>query len=180
LAENLDNTEVEGLLFKYKHFYGSYDYYGDSRHWYRREIRIVRNNKAVHSYRDAQGFRWDGRKLKVKLIDAYIYHYGWVKPPYGLVNKGVNFNLYYDRNAVPRTVSQDEQFDYGNAGRLRHFTGTHPEVYKPRIESVNWKFSFDLTKIKSSLSLRLKILQKIYEWTGIRIGEYRNYKIVKR
>jgi len=45
MEDNLANTKVEGLLFKYLHFYGSYDYYGHSRRWYRREIRIVRNNK---------------------------------------------------------------------------------------------------------------------------------------
>jgi hypothetical protein len=91
MEDNLNDARFEGLLFKYLHFYGSYDYYGHSRRWYRREIRIVRNNKAVHSYRDAQGFRWDNRKINVKLIDAYIYHYGWVKPPEGLKNKLRNF-----------------------------------------------------------------------------------------
>ena len=76
MEDNLNDSQIEGLLFKYLHFYGSYNYYGHSRRWYRREIRIVRNNKAIHSYRDAQGFRWNDRKIKVKLIDAYIYHYG--------------------------------------------------------------------------------------------------------
>lgn len=37
-----DDTRVEGLLFNYTHFYGSYDFVGDSRKWYREEIRIVR------------------------------------------------------------------------------------------------------------------------------------------
>src|SRR6478736_3802092 len=52
-----DTPEVEGLLFKYLHFYGTYDYLGDSRKWYRNEIRIIRNDKAIRSYKDAQGFR---------------------------------------------------------------------------------------------------------------------------
>jgi hypothetical protein len=42
---------------------------------------------GIRSYRDAQGFRINDRKLKVKLIDAYIYHYGWVKPPKGLTGQ---------------------------------------------------------------------------------------------
>ncbi|MBI1780261.1 MAG: glycosyltransferase family 2 protein, partial [Sphingobacteriales bacterium] len=29
-----DDKRVDGLLFKYLHFYGSYDYVGDSRKWY--------------------------------------------------------------------------------------------------------------------------------------------------
>ena len=103
MEDGLNNTGIEGLLFKYLHFYGSYDYYGQSRRWYRREIRILRNNRAVHSYRDAQGFRLDGRKVNVKLIDAYIYHYGWVKPPEGLKNKLLNFNLTFKHQLLRHT-----------------------------------------------------------------------------
>ncbi|MEZ4903974.1 MAG: hypothetical protein R2822_20630 [Spirosomataceae bacterium] len=40
-----DDTTVDGLLFNYIHFYGSYDYVGDSPKWYRKEIRIIKNNK---------------------------------------------------------------------------------------------------------------------------------------
>jgi len=77
-----DDDRVDGLLFRYLHFYGSYRFLADGRSWYPFEIRIIKNNKNIHSYRDAQGFRWkDGRKLKVKLINAHIYHYGWVRNP---------------------------------------------------------------------------------------------------
>src|SRR5690606_32368231 len=38
---------VDGLLFQYKHFYGSYDFVGSSRKWYRKEIRIIRNNPLI-------------------------------------------------------------------------------------------------------------------------------------
>jgi hypothetical protein len=180
MEASLNDHRIEGLLFKYKHFYGSYDYFGDSRKWYRREVRIVRNTKAIHSYRDAQGFRFNGRKLRVKLIDAYIYHYGWVKPPHGLVKKLVNFNLFYDKEAQDRPVPESEDFDYGNAEKLVRFVETHPKVMQPRINAVNWSFSFDPTKIKNTHTFRRRILQKIYELTGIRIGEYRNYRIIKR
>lgn len=57
MQKHLNDPEVEGLLFHYLHFYGSYDYIGSSWSWYRREIRIIRNNKRIFSYRDAQGFR---------------------------------------------------------------------------------------------------------------------------
>ncbi|HET8962714.1 MAG TPA: glycosyltransferase family 2 protein, partial [Chitinophagales bacterium] len=81
LLKYKDDSEVEGLLFNYKHFYGSFDYVGDARQWYRHEIRVIKNDKSISSYRDAQGFRKNGQKLKVKKVDATIYHYGWVKPP---------------------------------------------------------------------------------------------------
>ena len=88
MEDNLQNKKVEGLLFNYQHFFGSYDYVGAKYSWYRREIRIVRNQKDIFSFRDAQGFRiGDNRKLHVKLIDAYVYHYGWVREPTALHKK---------------------------------------------------------------------------------------------
>ncbi len=73
------NQAVQGLLFDYLHFYGTYDYVGDSRRWYSHEVRIIRNNKGITAYRDAQGFRIGNTKLLVKPVAACIYHYGWVK-----------------------------------------------------------------------------------------------------
>jgi len=179
MQDNLNDPRVEGLLFKYNHFYGSYDYTAESRRWYRREIRIVKRNLNVSSYRDAQGFRIDGRKIKVKLIDAYINHYGWVKPPYGLLRKKQNFNLFYDPEATTELIPETAAFDYGNADRLNHFSGKHPSVMLKRIQAVNWKFNFDPTQAGKKLSLRRRLLERIYKLTGIRIGEYKNYKIVR-
>ena len=73
------DKQVDGLLFNYMHFYGSYDYIGISPKWYRNEIRIIKNDKSIYSFRDAQGFRkGEDLKLNVKPVDAYVYHYGWV------------------------------------------------------------------------------------------------------
>jgi len=180
MEDNLNNPKVEGLLLKYLHFYGSYDYYGHSRRWYRREIRVLRNNKAVHSYRDAQGFRLNGRKINVKLINAYIYHYGWVKPPAGLKNKLRNFNqFYHDDTWLAENLPETYEFDYKNADRLVHFTGTHPAVMQKRVAATNWNLNIDLKALHKKMNFRRKALQKIEDLTGWRISEYRNYKIVK-
>ena len=91
-----DEPAVEGLLFNYLHFYGSYDYIGESFRWYRREIRVVRKRKDIFSYRDAQGFRKKPNdKLRVKLIDAFIYHYGYVREPKAMQGKQRSFNKYW-------------------------------------------------------------------------------------
>lgn len=176
MKENLNDEQIEGLLFNYHHFYGSYDYIAESRRWYRREIRIIKRKLNVHSYRDAQGFRIDGRKIKVKLIDAYINHYGWVKPPVGLIRKKQNFDTFYDEHATSEAIPETASFDYGNADRLIHFSGSHPAVMIDRIKAVNWKFNFDPTKVQQKLSLRRRILEKIYRLTGVRLMEYKNYK----
>lgn len=172
-----DNKSVEGLLFNYTHFYGSYDYVGDSRRWYRKEIRIIRPLKNCSSYRDAQGFRIDDRKLRVKPIDAHIYHYGWVKPPSVQQDKIKYFNtLWHDQKWIEKNIAQNDKFDYSVIDSLKLFEGTHPEVMKDRIERVNWKFDFDPTK--KDFGLKTKILHKIEDLTGWRIGEYKNYKII--
>ena len=172
------NKNVDGLLFKYQHFYGSYDFVGNSRKWYRREIRIIRNNKNIHSWKDAQGFRKNGKKLRVKLIDAYVYHYGWVKHPEQQQLKQKNFNkLWHSDDWVGEKIPDVTNFDYSEIDALKKFEGTHPKVMQERIDKVNWDFSFDPTRKK--MSWKNFVLKKIEDWTGWRIGEYRNYKILK-
>jgi glycosyltransferase involved in cell wall biosynthesis len=173
----LDDKEVEGLLFKYLHFYGNYNYVGNSRDWYRREIRIVRNDKKISSYRDAQGFRKEGDKLKVKLIDAYIYHYGWVKSPYHQKQKEKTFHRYWhDDNWMEEMIAKGELFDYSNIDLLSTFGETHPQAMQERINRLNWDFTYDPTRRKPKL--KKQILHLIEKYTGKRLFEYRNYKLI--
>lgn len=180
MQNELNNNKIEALLLKYKHFYASYDYTAESRRWYRREVRILKNLKGISSYKDAQGFRIDNRKLKVKLIDAYVYHYGWVKPPAGLLGKVRNFNQFYQSPEwIEENYPVQTEFDMRNADRLIHFTGTHPKTMQTRIANANWKFDEDLTLKMPPMNFRRVLLQKIEDLTGIRLFEYKNYKIVK-
>lgn len=171
-----DEKNVEGLVFDYTHFYGSYDYVGDSRKWYRREVRIIKNDKNIYSFRDAQGFQKNGRPLKVKEANARIFHYGWVKHPKYQQAKQENFNkLWHDDEWMKKNIEQAGEFDYSQIDSLRSFKGEHPSVMKERIEKQNWKFSFDPTKRKKT-SIRHRFLNFIEKLTGWRVGAYRNYK----
>ncbi len=173
-----DDKRVEGLLFDYTHFYGSYDYIGLSRRWYRHEIRIIRNDKTIRSYRDAQGFRKEGRKLNVKKIDASIFHYGWVKPPKFQQAKAETFSkLWHSDEWIERNIPKTEEFDYTPIDRLDHFTGTHPKVMQLRVNRINWKFEIDPTR-KKDIKFRHKVLHWIEDLTGKRLFEYKNYKII--
>ncbi len=178
MKEYKDAKNVDGLLFKYKHFFGSYDYVADAPDWYRREIRVIRPNKGVYSYKDAQGFRKENNKvLNVKLIDAYIYHYGWVKRPDTMQQKQENFNkLWHDDEWMEKNVQKKEEFDYSIINSLSLFDDTHPEVMQARINKQNWKFDYDISFKK--LSLKNSFKRNVEKYTGIRIGEYKNYKIV--
>jgi len=178
MEENLSNSNVEGLLFNYIHFYGSYDFIGASRSWYKNEIRIVRNDKSIRSYKDAQGFRKNGEKLNVKSIRSSIYHYGWVKHPKEQQAKHENFNkMWHDDNWIAQHVKKVDEFDYSFINILEKFEGSHPKVMQNRINNINWKFSFDPTKNK--LSFKLKILHFIEKKLNYQFGEYKNYKLIK-
>jgi len=173
-----EDKSVDGLLFNYKHFYGSYDYVGESWQWYRREIRVIRNNKNIFSYKDAQGFRKrPNQKLNVKLIDACIHHYGWVKDP-RLMQKKINnwYKFYRDDSWINDHVVHDQEFDYGNISSLELFDGSHPKVMLPRIEAKNWKFDHDISR--KEYSTKEKIKRFVSFLIGYRIGEYKNYKII--
>ncbi|HPT14067.1 MAG TPA: hypothetical protein PK796_04690 [Bacteroidales bacterium] len=177
MAKWLNNKEVEGLLFKYTHFYGTYRYIGNSRRWYRNEIRIVRNDKSIRSYRDAQGFRKSGEKLRVKPIEAAVYHYGWVKNPKTMQTKLLDFHrLWHDENWIKQNVKQEDLFDFTDVDSLAHFTGTHPAVMADRIRNTDWKIDLDISKKKHSFKdAALNYFEKV---TGHRLFEYKNYRIV--
>jgi hypothetical protein len=170
-----DDMEVEGLLFKYRHFYGSYDYVGSSPQWYPYEIRIVRPGIGVYSYQDAQGFRkGNNQKLRVKEIDAHIHHYGWVKEPAAMQRKQEEFNkLWHDDAWVNENVKQADAFDYSeNISALERFTGDHPAVMRKRIEEKNWQFSYDISFNRLTLKDKFKLFMRKY--FKIEIG-YKNY-----
>lgn len=174
-----DDKRVEGLLFNYTHFYGSYDFVGDSTKWYRKEVRIIRNDKSIYSFRDAQGFQKNGRPLRVKATDAFVYHYGWVKPPAKQMEKQKYFHsLWHNDEWMKKNIAQNNDFDYSQIDSVAHFKGSHPQVMEERIRSRNWTFDFDPTVKKLSFKSRFKL--SLEKMTGWRIGEYRNYRIIKK
>lgn len=173
-----NDVDTEGVLLKYRHFYGSYDFVGQSRKWYRQEVRIIKNDKSIRSYRDAQGFRKNGRKLKVREIDAYIHHYGWVKDPRAQQLKQLNFNkLWHSDETVSKMVAQVDTFDYNQVEDVIRFEAPHPTVMQPRIDALNWQFSVDPTGQK--LSIKERFLRTFEALTGWRLGEYKNFKKIK-
>lgn len=170
-----ENKDVDGLLFRYLHFYGTYDYIGDSRKWYRKEIRVIKNIPEIRSYKDAQGFRKNGKKLSVKEIDAQIYHYGWVKSPKAQQAKQLAFHkMWHDDKWVAENVGYEPEFDYSVIDSLKKFEDSHPQVMQARINSCKWKLGFD--PMNKKFPPLARILYFIEKYSGWRIGEYKNYK----
>lgn len=180
MEDNLNDRRVDGLLFDHLNFYGSFDYIADSRRWSYRQIRVIRNDPAIYSYRDAMSFKKNNNKnLTVKKINATVYHYGWVRRPEAMQKKLEQFQkLWHDDEWIEKNLQPVDEFDYSQIDSLSHFTGTHPEVMHNRIEKMNWKFSFDPTK-GITLSPRLRLLNWLEKKFGIEIGKFKTYKVIR-
>ncbi len=174
-----DAPKVDGLLFNYRHFYGSYDYVGTNSRWYPHEIRIIKNRSDIFSYQDAQGFRkGKNEKLNVKPIDAFIHHYGWVKEPEIQQKKRENFNKYWHSDDwMDKNVHDKNDFSYEEGMHsLTRFKGTHPQVMHERIAAKNWKLDRDISVDRTTLKEKLK--GGIKKYTGLDFS-YRNYRILR-
>jgi glycosyltransferase involved in cell wall biosynthesis len=174
-----DNDHVDGLLFNYRHFYGSYDYIGDAISWYPKEIRVIKNNHHIFSYRDAQGFRKEpNEKLNVVPIEAYIHHYGWVKSPAAIQSKKEHFQkLWHNDEWIEENVISNQEIDTSEVSVLYPFEGNHPKVMEPRIQKQGWKFEHDISK--NTFTLKQRIKKWVQKVTGLPLGEYQNYNIIK-
>ncbi len=197
--ELLNDAQVEGLLFNYKHFWGDYDHYHGGHGWYPWEIRIVRNLPQIHSYQSAQSFRWfdaydnprqetGTRKLNVASVDAWIFHYGWVRPPELMRNKNKALDSVHwgKSKAEKHYASVPSYFDYGPLDRLKIFKETHPQVMKERIALFNWGDKLQYSgkpnpgrHLHKHEKLGMRLLSILEKLTGP-IGTFKNYKLLKR
>lgn len=176
------DPKLDALLFRWLHFYGSYDYIGVGRQWYRREIRAFRNTGKVISWADAQGFRTRDdrgiiRKLHARQTEIRIFHYGWVRPPRAHHHKYLTMHKLH-HGTIPTESPYNNDFPT-TCYQLRPFQGRHPAVILPRIErDRQWTQLFD-----PSHRPRKPLIVALSDWieshTGWRIGEYKNFIEVK-
>ena len=138
---------------------------------------MFRNDKRTRSFKDAQGFRKDDRKLNVKLIDAYVYHYGWVRPPEVIKDKMRSFHaLYHKDSKLDEVVSKVDDFDYSEIDAVKKFEDSHPKVMADLVQNLNWRVQIDDSRIK--FKLKDYLLYGIERLFGARLFEYKNYKIL--
>ncbi len=195
---------MEGLLFGYVHFWGDYWHHQVAHGWYKNEIRIIRNLPDIHAWESAQSFRripdFDGQnyrqqagtfKLKVVKVPAFVYHYGWVRPPQLMQRKKKSLDTIHkgEERVAELYHGRHEAYDYGPLGRAAKFTGTHPAVMKDWMEKFDWKDQLNYSSQELNPpqerhkhdSLRVRILtffdQKLLG--GREIGGFRNYELLK-
>ncbi len=201
----LDDKQVEAFLFKYKHFWGDFDHYHYAHNWYKHEIRIIRNTPEIHSWESAQSFRRipdfnevDYRqqkgtyKLKVILLEAYVYHYGWVRPPHLMQKKKKALDTIHKgaKRVDDLYKDQADEFNYGPLGKLSKFEGSHPKVMQEWIKKLDWKDQLNYSKeIKNKErpqhkheKLKTKITTFIEQTFlgGRTIGGFKNYILLRK
>jgi len=203
--EFIDNPNVEGFLFKYFHFWGDYKHYQNSHCWYRKDIRIIRNDPDIHSWESAQSFRripaFNGLnyrqqentfKLKVVELNAHIYHYGWVRPPELMASKIKIFTMNHQgKNKVLKMIKNKQFNDFYDYGPLKHvpvFKGTHPAAMKEWMGEFNWqdklrnsgRISANRPRAKhNKLKYRIISFVEKYFLFGMRLGEFNNFIRIK-
>jgi glycosyltransferase involved in cell wall biosynthesis len=187
MERNLGRPEVEGLLFDYVHFWGSYETYHTAHNWYSREVRVVRSGIGVRSWKSAQGFRREGRKLSVVHSGAEIYHYGWVRHPRVMKAKQKALDsLHHDAGWVDRKHPETEgaELDYGDLRKLARFEGTHPAVMGHRIAAKRWTVPLGGSKTRrvkhKHETLRIRLLSFVENKILKRkVAEGKNYVLIK-
>jgi hypothetical protein len=172
------DPRVEGLLVRYLHFYGGFDTIATHRRWYRREVRAVRLDPTLDilPYQGAQGFRVGPghRKIRARLTDAEMFHYGWARPAQALREKRELGKTMY-----PWRTADERQPLLAWVPGIQSFRGTHPAVAREWIaprrldperviapRRFHWSF------------LRYYASGAIERVTGIRPFEFRNYTMV--
>jgi hypothetical protein len=177
--------EVEGLLFDYVHFYGSFDVVQQTRSAYRREVRAIRRSSGARSVGDAQSFRKAGsEKLRVIRSGARVFHYGWVRKPEAMREKTFFMDTLY--HGAPSAEAQasgtphtGDNYRYKRFWGLRPFEGSHPAVMRPRIAASGWHWDLRGSPMAWDLGDAKKIaLDLIERATGRRLFEYRSYRLI--
>jgi hypothetical protein len=166
--------EIDGILFDYVHFYGSHFYTIRGRNWYRREVRVFKTGRSIEAFRDAQGFRKNGQRLKAIASKARVFHYGYVRNPSSFQKKSAEMAKWWG--------SGDNAGDfklYRHIG-LERFSGTAPAVMRSRIEAAGDFFrpkmlprKWDKREIKNALTFLWE------KFVPYRIAEFRNYDLVR-
>lgn len=178
-------ADVDGLVFEYQHFYGSYDVVQKTRSAYRREVRAIKRVSGARSVGDAQSFRLaDGSKPRVIKAGARIFHYGWVRTPESMREKTFFMDTLYHGapkagDAAEGRPHSGENYRYKRFFGLKRFEGMHPSVMHPRIHEKNWNWDLENSPLAWNWKDSKKIVLDTWEFlTGQRLFEYKSYKLV--
>ncbi|MDA7742331.1 glycosyltransferase [Francisellaceae bacterium] len=158
-----DDSNVEALVFNYLHFYGNTNTYLESPAWYKQAPRIIK--ASIRSYAP-DGLYWlvldekksnrKARYPKAKILDAYMYHYGWVRPESAMIKK-----LDQVAGCWGDDKGSDPKYKDIDSSILRVFQGEHPGIvsgFFPESEGVyQGDPDYQLSKRDKRQHLKMKL-----------------------
>ena len=176
MKSNLNDSKVEALALNFYHFYGNANSYLDSPGWYRSEVRIIKS--SVRSYAP-DGLFWlvldhnkKGRYPLARKINAFCYHYGWVRSEDQMNLKSQKVQRYWGKEPTHITYSQMDK------SILRNFEGTHPKVLRDWLPKEKGLFKVDEKFKISSKQKKHQLMIKIEKFFGIDLSK-KHYKLIK-
>jgi hypothetical protein len=176
MQENIMDSNVEALAFNFLHFYGNANSYLDSPGWYRSEARIIKNSIRTYS---PDGLFWvvldknkNGRYPKAKIIDAFCYHYGWVRTEEEMNLKSSKVQKYWDKSPIHIDYSQMDQ------SIIKKFEGTHPKVVKRWLPKDVGLYEVDENYQLTKKQKKHQFMIKIEKLLGLELSK-KHYQLIK-
>ena len=173
---NLSDKNVEALALNFLHFYGNANSYLDSPGWYRSEARIIRNSIRTYS---PDGLFWvvlDGNKRgrypKAKIIDAFCYHYGWVRTEEEMNLKSSKVQKYWDKTPEIIDYSQMDQ------SIIKLFQGRHHKIVESWLPKEKGLYLVDKKYQPTLKQKKHQFLIKIEKLLGLELSK-KHYKLIK-
>jgi hypothetical protein len=89
--------------------------------------------------------------------------------------KRKNVAGFWDIEAIME--KEPDFFDFTQFDSLEKFKGTHPAVMQERIKNKNFHIELDIQQKK--FSFKDKLLYQFEKMTGIRLFDFKNYRLLK-
>ncbi|MDA8854621.1 glycosyltransferase [Candidatus Pseudothioglobus singularis] len=172
---NLNDDNVEALVFDFHHFYGNAVSVLDSPGWYRSEARIIKN--SVRSYAP-DGLFWlvldsnkKGRYPRAKKTGVTCYHYGWVRSEKQMNLKSSKVQKYWGEEPVAIDYSKMDQ------SIIKEFKGTHPKIVNDWLPKETDLYMADSNYEPSAKQKKHRIMMKLEDFFGLELSK-KHFKLV--
>ena len=176
MLENINNINVEALVFDFHHFYGNANTLLDSPGWYRSEARILKN--SIRSYAP-DGLFWvvldtnkNGRYPKAKHTGVTCYHYGWVRSEAEMNLKSQKVQKYWGE--VPALI------DYSKMDQkiTKEFKEEHPQIINGWLPKEEGLYNCDPNYKVTLKQKKHRIMIKLENFFGLELSK-KHYKLVR-
>ena len=176
MEKYLNDSNVEALIFDFKHFYGNANSVLDSPGWYRSEARIIKN--SIRSYAP-DGLFWlvlesnkKGRYPRAKSTGVTCYHYGWVRSEEQMSLKSSKVQKYWGGEPIEIDYSQMDQLI------IKEFTGSHPEIVKDWLPSDSGLYLADSNYKPTKKQKKHRLMLRIENFFGVDLSK-KHFKLVE-